>query len=181
MHLAIEDYLQKHGVHGLTARKVQAHIHQFQPDKKPLRAPDVSYLLKNVYHLNFRKLDAASFRYRDPFYDEKRLWVSRLLAQFQLDGALIISIDESGFRMDASVGKRWQFHPKVRDVYLHVKEVAAVPRSGSQQQDDELVYGTIPEELSQRSRSERNFSRRRYGSVDSSSGRASQTSRLSRT
>ena len=166
VHLAIKDYLQRFGIHDLTARKVQAHIRQFQPDLKPLRALDVSYLLKNVYHLSFKKLDPAAFRYRDPFYDEKRIWASRLLAQFQLDGALIISIDESGFRRDAPVGRRWQFHPKVRDVFFHLGR-SGVPKdeeafaSKEAKQSEPPVWGEIAEELSQRSQSERNFTRRR--------------------
>ena len=37
-------------------------------------------------------------KYTDPTFDEKRLWISRLLAQFIVEGAIIVSIDESSIR-----------------------------------------------------------------------------------
>lgn len=46
-------------------------------------------------------------RYLDPTYNEKRLWVSRLLAQFHKEGAVIISIDESNFRVDSFPKRKW--------------------------------------------------------------------------
>ncbi len=101
----MEDYLKRNGIHGLTAKKVQAHILVFAPEVKPVCVHDIAYLLREVYHLNYKRLDPAQFRYRDPYYDEKRLWASRLISQLQLDGALIISIDESGIRGDAHLGR----------------------------------------------------------------------------
>ena len=55
-------------------------------------------------------------RFLDPTYNEKRLWVSRLLAQFLLEGDLIISIDESNFRSDSFSKRKWTFAPKVGTV-----------------------------------------------------------------
>jgi hypothetical protein len=49
-------------------------------------------------------------RYKDPTFDSKRLWVSRLLAQFISDNALIISIDESHLRHDSQKRYQWQFY-----------------------------------------------------------------------
>jgi hypothetical protein len=46
-------------------------------------------------------------RYQDPTFDHNRLWVSRLLSQFLLDGALIISIDESHIRHDSRKQYQW--------------------------------------------------------------------------
>jgi hypothetical protein len=103
----LEDYLKQNGIHGLTAKKVQAHILKFAPEVGLVDVHDIAYLLRHVYHLNYKRLDPAQFRYRDPYYDEKRLWASRLVTQLQLDGALIISIDESGFRGDAQLGHQW--------------------------------------------------------------------------
>ena len=48
--------------------------------------------------------------YKNPAFDEKRLWVCRLLAQFVTDGALVISVDESHLRSDGAKQFRWQFH-----------------------------------------------------------------------
>ena len=48
-------------------------------------------------------------RYQDPTFDHKRLWVSRLLSQFLLEGALIISINKSQIRHDSGKYYKWQF------------------------------------------------------------------------
>lgn len=48
--------------------------------------------------------------YRDPKYNEKRQWVSRLLAKFISEETLIISIDESNFRHDTLPSRQWQFN-----------------------------------------------------------------------
>ena len=66
-----------------------------------LHLNEISQVLKEKYFLHLRRLDPANYRYRDPYYDEKRLWVCRLVAQFLMDGALVVSIDETHFRHDA--------------------------------------------------------------------------------
>jgi hypothetical protein len=60
----------------------------------------LSLILKNTFHLKYKKLNPGNYRYRDPTFNEKRLWVCRLLAHFILDGWLIVSIDESNLRSD---------------------------------------------------------------------------------
>ena len=52
-------------------------------------------------------------RYLDPTYNEKRLWVSRLLAQFHKEDAVIISIDESNFRVDSFPKRKWVLEAKM--------------------------------------------------------------------
>ena len=47
-------------------------------------------VLREDLHLRFLRYDSAMVRYQDPTFDSKRLWVGRLLAQFLIDGALII-------------------------------------------------------------------------------------------
>jgi len=141
--LAITDYLQKKGIHDLTLRKVQSHICSFTPGRTPLAMTIISKMLRDIYHLDYKSLNTAMFRYRDPYYDEKRLWVSRLLAQFQLDDVLLISIDESGFRGDAALGKRWQFHPKMRDAFLHVHKEAQWQDPPSGQPQPASEWGSI--------------------------------------
>ena len=48
--------------------------------------------------MRFRAVNAAKIKYNDTDFDEKRLWVSRLLAQFMMADVLILSIDESSFK-----------------------------------------------------------------------------------
>ena len=65
--------------------------------------------MKDQFNLKFKKAEKANVRYRDPEYNEKRLWIGRLVAQFIKEDVILISIDESNFRHDALPGKQWQF------------------------------------------------------------------------
>lgn len=69
--------------------------------------------LRTTFALRFKHTDLAKFRYRNPTYHEKRLFISRLLAQFLHDGALVISVDETSIRSDAAHGKQWNFEPLI--------------------------------------------------------------------
>ena len=55
--------------------------------------------------MKFGKTQASNLKYRDPAYNEKRLWISRMLSQFMLEDAVIITVDESNFRSDCLPGK----------------------------------------------------------------------------
>ena len=37
-------------------------------------------VMKDIFALKYKTLDKANIKYRDPLFNEKRLWVSRLLA-----------------------------------------------------------------------------------------------------
>ena len=37
-------------------------------------------VMKETFQLKYKSLEKANVKYRDPLYNEKRLWVSRLLA-----------------------------------------------------------------------------------------------------
>ena len=72
--------------------------------------------MKKHFHLRFKIQLPAMVKYIDPTYNECRLWASRLLAQFFKEGAVIISIDESNFRVDAFKRRKWTFVPDNRSV-----------------------------------------------------------------
>jgi hypothetical protein len=59
-------------------------------------------IMKDQFNLKFMRHDKANVRYRDSKYNPKRIWISRLVAQFLREDAIIISVDESNFRHDAS-------------------------------------------------------------------------------
>ena len=75
-----------------------------------------------------------------------------MLAQLYVDGALIVSIDESSFRCDVPAGRRWQFHPKVRDIYLHLDRAREPTRERTGPLEEHQSYtaswGDISEQLS---------------------------------
>ena len=68
--------------------------------------------MKKTFHLKYSSLNKANLKYRDPTYNDKRIWVSRVLAQFLFEEALIISVDESNFRSDSLPNKQWQFNER---------------------------------------------------------------------
>ncbi len=55
-------------------------------------------ILHEHFDLRFKKMKGENIKYNDPGLDGKRVWVSRLLAQFLFEDVLIVSIDESGFQ-----------------------------------------------------------------------------------
>ena len=56
--------------------------------------------------------NAANIKYNDSDYDEKRVWISRLLAQFMKADVLIVSIDESSFKQEGIPNRYWQADSK---------------------------------------------------------------------
>jgi len=58
----------------------------------------VRLILKRQFGMSYRAANAAKTKYNDTDFDEKRVWVSRLLAQFMMADVVIVSIDESSFK-----------------------------------------------------------------------------------
>jgi hypothetical protein len=57
------------------------------------RCPSVStvrQMLREDFQLRYRVANAAKIKYNDVSFDDKRVWVSRLLAQFLLSGVVIV-------------------------------------------------------------------------------------------
>ena len=99
--------------------------------------------------------------YKNPAFDDKRLWVCRLLAQFVTDGALVISVDESHLRSDGAKQFRWQFHGR-EDEFKHFLYTGKHPSGASEDVRAERYpvrvqseWGEISSELSQLSRTRR--------------------------
>jgi len=113
---AVREYLAAHGIHRLTLQKVKDFVVARLPRLARMHLNEISQVLKAQHHLRMERLNPATFRYRDPYYDEKRLWFCRLVAQFVLDGALVVSVDETHFRHDAIKRQAWQFHPRAADI-----------------------------------------------------------------
>jgi hypothetical protein len=64
-------------------------------------------ILRSKFKLKYKKLEKSNIKYSDPAYNEKRLWISKLLTMFMMEDALIISVDESNFRSDVIMNKQW--------------------------------------------------------------------------
>lgn len=64
-------------------------------------------IMRDELGMRFRSGLGAKLMYNSPAFDEKRVWVSRLLAQLHLEGAVIVSVDESAFKSEMANHKFW--------------------------------------------------------------------------
>ena len=85
------------------------------PEEQVVSEPRLAHILRTHFKLKFKKLEKANVKYNDPTYNEKRLWVSKLLTQFIIEDAIIVSVDESNFRSDVIMNKQWQFNPNLKN------------------------------------------------------------------
>lgn len=75
-------------------------------------------ILRENFKLTFRANHAANIKYNDTEFDQKRVWVSRLLAQFLEQDILVVSIDESSFKQEGMPRSYWQADSSIiRDMY----------------------------------------------------------------
>ena len=110
---AILAYIEEHGPHSFTLTDLYVHLqHALPPFISAPPISTISYVLRNDFHMRFRATPPAMTRYLDPTYDEKRQWVSRLLAHFMHLGLTIVSVDESHVRVDSFLRKHWRFMPQ---------------------------------------------------------------------
>jgi hypothetical protein len=103
----VASYLSTNGLFNLKRAKVHQFLQESLPAAQVPSERSISAILKDDFKLRFRRYDGAMARYKDPTFDEKRVWACRLLAQFLTDDALVVSIDESHLRSDQASGYRW--------------------------------------------------------------------------
>lgn len=95
------------GLPYVNAAKILAHMRSEQQVEKLPCATTVRQVLRRDFKLRYRLTNAASIKYNDTDYDEKRLWISRLLAQFMMADVVIVSIDESSFKQEGIPSRYW--------------------------------------------------------------------------
>lgn len=116
---AVTSFIEINGTFNVTISKIIAHLKTLKdtdPAKHQFPVPSafvVHQILRQRLYLQKSTFDTANFRYNDPTFNEKRLWISRLLAQFLFEDALIITVDESHFRTDQVTAKQWQFQERL--------------------------------------------------------------------
>ena len=92
--------IEKMGLPNMTTSRLHAQL-KAGAAQDLARCPSVStvrQMLREDFQLRYRVANAAKIKYNDVSFDDKRVWVSRLLAQFLLSGVVIVSIDESSFK-----------------------------------------------------------------------------------
>ena len=95
------------GLQRLTVTRVIEALGQ----KGVLKAPSSSVvrsILKDRLALRYRSYNSANLRYADEKFDDKRIVVSRLLAQVMKNDCLLISIDEAHFNHIQYQKRAWQ-------------------------------------------------------------------------
>lgn len=130
---------------------------QGEVGERRINPKQLGTILRNDFHLRYRRLDGATVRYQDPTFDCKRQWVSRVLAQFLSDGAIIISIDESHIRSDAAKQYQWQFYRRDHELKKTLREYDRGNNEEDRFERDNLEirsashWSNISSELSKRS------------------------------
>lgn len=148
----VADYLSTQGMHNLKRQQLQQELAAHMPGVQPSTLNDIGAILKQDFKLRYIKYDGASVRYKDPQFDEKRLWACRILSQFLLDDALIISIDESHIRSDRSKQYQWQFLGSDRLVKAAMKR-PLTEEGWLSDEDERHSWDEISSEISELSRS----------------------------
>ena len=92
----------------------------------PLSRYSCYRIFRDRLGFRFRSYDGANAKYSDPQYDAKRCWVSRLLAQFLLEGAVVLSVDEAAFHATLPAGKRWKAGKANEALLQHFANEASV-------------------------------------------------------
>lgn len=78
---ALLSYIETNGVHNLCLSDLFIHLKQTLPSNvRPPCLSSLGAILRKDFHLRFRAAPPALVRYVDPSFNDKREWVSRLLA-----------------------------------------------------------------------------------------------------
>ena len=97
------------------------------------RAPGrstIRTILRDTFFLRYKTSSGDLYRYNDPRFDNKRLWVSRLLAQFLSEEVIILSMDESSVKQEWLPKRTWQFQPSKRQLDITcLQEMASAQRT----------------------------------------------------
>lgn len=115
---AMQSFLTERGIYNFTAQQMKTYLAEQQqqhPEQHKFRVPcckSLQDILHSTFHLSYGKLQQANLKYRDPTFNDKRLWIARLLSQFLYEDALIITVDESNFRSDSLPQKQWGFNER---------------------------------------------------------------------
>ena len=143
----MESFFMQHGIYLHSSQQLQSHLLQkLGPDKVP-SSLTIRKLMKEKFNLHYKRLQKASTKYRDPQYNEKRMWVSRIMAQFFKEEVIIICIDESNFKFDSLPSRQWQFdYGSLDPISTKPKQTSTSMKSRRDvnllyRTDDEINYG----------------------------------------
>ena len=75
----VHAYVEEEGIYNLKCGRIQEALGASMQTKPPsLKA--ISHILRKDFHLRFHRVEGALVHYKNPDFDEKRLWICRLLS-----------------------------------------------------------------------------------------------------
>jgi hypothetical protein len=105
----IKEYLEQHPTKQTTLEKIRKAFADKYPNEALPCTSTIGVIIRNRFHLNYIKVPPANARYDDPTFNEKRLWVCKMLASMLLSNTVIISMDESSFKSRVAHSYQWRF------------------------------------------------------------------------
>jgi hypothetical protein len=103
----IENFFEMKGIYNNTVQELRDYLLGKLPEDKVPSTKIIRRIMKEDFNLKFKRFDKANTKYIDSAYNEKRIWISRIVSQFLKEDAIIISIDESNYRHDDYPTKQW--------------------------------------------------------------------------
>ena len=83
---AIKDYIELNTSFDVTVSRLQHYLTGLtasNPNKYAFKVPSsfvIRQILREKMFLKYGRMNTANLKYKDPTYNEKRLWIARLLA-----------------------------------------------------------------------------------------------------
>ena len=79
LHHEISNYIHEHGFYHLKLQTLHKHLLTVLSKKEVPTAKYLARLLRDKFAIRYTSIDKANLKYRDPAYDDKRWWISKLL------------------------------------------------------------------------------------------------------
>jgi len=67
------------GIYQENSLQIRSHLLTVMPAEQVPSVPVLRSIMKEKFHLRYKGLEKANLKYRDPVYNEKRLWTSRVM------------------------------------------------------------------------------------------------------
>jgi hypothetical protein len=76
----MEMFFEVNGIYNHTSQEVRNYLLEKLPEEIVPSVTTIRKMMKDKFHLRYKKLDKANTKYRERTYNEKRIWISRLMA-----------------------------------------------------------------------------------------------------
>ncbi len=99
--------LQEVGLIKFKTKHVLQKLLAMQVEGLKFRRTDITRVLKQQYHMHYSHLSETNYIRKNRELAERRGWVCKVLVKMLLEGALVMSFDESPLRVEFSKGRQW--------------------------------------------------------------------------